>query len=226
ILILFMTASVADGGLGMQVSTAAAIVGVYTAAVYLMALPGGWVADRVIGQRRAVLIGGIIIAAGHFSMAVPTLATFYLGLLLIVLGTGLLKPNISAMVGELYPVEASARRDAGFSLFYMGINIGAFLAPLIVGGLGEKVNWHLGFGAAGVGMVLGLVQYVVGGKYLGEAGLHPDATEVERAANMRKLLIGLAAFAALIVALVMFDVSVETIAGAGTAVIVGSTVLY
>src|SRR5690606_30947803 len=150
ILILFMTASVADGGLGFEVSRAAAIVGIYTAAVYLMALPGGWIAERVIGQRRAVLLGGIIIAAGHFSMAIPQLATFYLGLLLIVLGTGLLKPNISAMVGELYPIDASARRDAGFSLFYMGINLGAFLAPLVVGGLGEKVNWHMGFGAAGV----------------------------------------------------------------------------
>jgi POT family proton-dependent oligopeptide transporter len=226
ILILFMTATVADGGLGFEVSTAAAIVGVYTAAVYLMALPGGWIADRIIGQRRAVFLGGVIIAAGHFSMAIPQLATFYLGLLLIVLGTGLLKPNISAMVGELYPADAGARRDAGFSLFYMGINLGAFLAPLIVGGLGEKVNWHLGFAMAGVGMVLGLIQYVLGGKYLGDAGLHPDATEMERAANMRKLMIGLALFAALIAALIVFGVSVETIAGAGTAVIVGSTVLY
>ncbi|HEX6069991.1 MAG TPA: peptide MFS transporter [Longimicrobiaceae bacterium] len=226
ILILFMTASVADGGLGFEVSRAAAIVGIYTAAVYLMALPGGWVADRIIGQRRAVLLGGIIIAAGHFSMAIPRLATFYLGLLFIVLGTGLLKPNISAMVGELYPADASARRDAGFSLFYMGINLGAFLAPLIVGGLGEKVNWHLGFGAAGVGMLLGLLQYVLGGRYLGNAGLEPDATEVERAANMRKLMIGLAALAAVIAALIVFGVPVETVAGAGTGVIVGSTVLY
>lgn len=226
ILILFMTASVADGGLGMQVSTAAAIVGVYTAAVYLMALPGGWVADRVIGQRRAVLIGGIIIAAGHFSMAIPGLATFYLGLLLIVLGTGLLKPNISAIVGELYPADATARRDAGFSIFYMGINIGAFMAPLIVGGLGENVNWHLGFGAAGVGMVLGLIQYVLGGKHLGDAGLEPDATEAERATNMRRLIVGMVVLAAIIALLVLFRVPVETIAGAGTAVIVASTVLY
>ncbi len=226
ILILFMTATVADGGLGMQVSTAAAIVGVYTAAVYLMALPGGWIADRIIGQRRAVLIGGVIIAAGHFSMAVPGLTTFYLGLLLIVLGTGLLKPNISAMVGELYPADATARRDAGFSIFYMGINIGAFLAPLIVGGLGENVNWHLGFGAAGVGMILGLLQYVMGGKHLGDAGLAPDATEAERSANMRKLIIGLIAFAAFIAVLLLLRVPVETIAGAGTAVIVASTVLY
>ena len=226
ILILFMTASVADGGLGFEVSRAAAIVGVYTAAVYLMALPGGWVADRVIGQRRAVLLGGIIIAAGHFSMAVPRLETFYLGLLLIVLGTGLLKPNISAMVGELYPSDSSARRDAGFTLFYMGINLGAFLAPLIVGGLGEKVNWHMGFGAAGVGMVLGLIQYVLGGKHLGTAGLEPDATEAERAVNMRRLLVGLVLLAALLAALLFMGVTVEAIAGAGTAVIIGATTLY
>ena len=183
ILILFMTASLAEGGLGFPVAKAAAIVGIYTAAVYLMALPGGWVADRVIGQRRAVLVGGAVIAAGHFSMAIPGLPTFYLGLLFIILGTGLLKPNVSAMVGELYSDEESARRDAGFSIFYMGINLGAFVAPLIVGYLGQKVNWHAGFAAAGVGMLFGLAQYVRGGKHLGEAGLHPDATEEQRAAT-------------------------------------------
>ena len=227
ILILFMTASVADGGLGFGVPKAAAIVGLYTAAVYLMALPGGWVADRVLGQRRAVLIGGIIIAAGHFSMAIEGLTTFYLGLLLIVLGTGLLKPNISAMVGELYPPDASARRDAGFSIFYMGINLGAFVAPLVVGYLAESVNWHLGFGAAGVGMVLGLAQYVIGGKHLGEAGLHPDADEVQRASNMRKLIVGMVAIAALIGGLALFaDISVEAVAAAGTYIIVGSAALY
>ena len=226
ILILFMTAPLTAGGLGFAVPKAAAIVGIYTAAVYLMALPGGWVADRVIGQRRAVLVGGIVIAAGHFSMAIPALATFYLGLLLIALGTGLLKPNISAMVGELYPGDAGARRDAGFSIFYMGINIGGFLAPLVVGYLGEKVNWHVGFAAAGFGMILGLIQYVLGGKHLGEAGLHPDATEAQRAANMRKLLLGLAGLAALIAVLVAVGVTAEAVANAGTAVIVGSTTLY
>lgn len=226
ILILFMTASIADGGLGFDVAKAAAIVGVYTAAVYLMALPGGWVADQVIGQRRAVLVGGIIIALGHFSMAVPTISTFYFGLLLIVLGTGLLKPNISAMVGELYPADASARRDAGFSIFYMGINIGAFAAPLIVGYLAEGINWHLGFGAAGVGMLLGLVQYVVGGKYLGNAGLLTDVDEATRSGNMKKLIAGLVALGLLLTALIMLGVTIEAIANAGTAVIVGSTALY
>lgn len=227
ILILFMTASVADGGLAFPVAKAAAIVGLYTAAVYLMALPGGWVADRVLGQRRAVLIGGIIIAAGHFSMAIEGLTTFYLGLLLIVLGTGLLKPNISAMVGELYPLDASARRDAGFSIFYMGINLGAFFAPLVVGYLGESVNWHLGFAAAGFGMLLGLTQYVLGGKYLGQAGLRVDADDVQRATNMRRLVIGLVVVAAVAAGLAFFTgIGIEEVASAGTYIIVGSAALY
>ncbi|MFY0525990.1 peptide MFS transporter [Archangium gephyra] len=172
LLILFMTAAVEKGGLGFDAIKAGAIYGLYTSGVYLAAMPGGWLADRVIGQRRAVLSGGIIIALGHFSMALPGLFFFYLGLLLIVVGTGLLKPNISTMVGDLYP-EGGARRDAGFSIFYMGINIGAFLSPLVVGYLGEKVDWHLGFGVAGVGMVFGVIQYVVGGKHLGQVGLEP-----------------------------------------------------
>ena len=154
LLILFMTATVANGGLGFPVSKAGAVYGLYTAMVFLLSLPGGWLADRIIGQRSAVLWGGVIIALGHFSMAIPSLTTFYLGLALIVLGTGLLKPNISTMVGALY-TENDVRRDAGFSIFYMGINIGAMIAPLICGYLGENINWHYGFGAAGVGMTLG-----------------------------------------------------------------------
>lgn len=173
ILILFLAASIERGGMGIEVATAGAIYGLYTAGVYLFALPGGWVADRLLGQQRAVWYGGIIIAAGHFSMAVPTSTTFFIGLVLIVLGTGLLKPNISAIVGELYPGDQGARRDAGFSIFYMGINVGAFLGPLVCGFLGEQVNWHLGFGAAGVGMVLGLIQYRLSRSHLGVAGLHP-----------------------------------------------------
>jgi len=133
-------------------------------------LGGGWIADRIVGQRRAVLWGGILIACGHYSMAIPSLGFFYLGLGLIVAGTGLLKPNISTMVGALYR-EEDARRDGGFSIFYMGINVGAMIAPLVCGYLGENINWHYGFGAAGVGMTLGLIQYVWGGKFLGSAGL-------------------------------------------------------
>ncbi len=172
LLILFMTASVADGGLGFDTAVAGAIYGLYTSMVYMTTLPGGWVADRLIGQRRAVLYGGILIACGHFSMAVPSIATFYLGLFLIVIGTGLLKGNVSVIVGQLYAPK-DKRRDAGFSIFYMGINLGAFIAPLVCGYLGQRVNWHLGFAAAGLGMVVGLVQYVGGSKYLGEAGTKP-----------------------------------------------------
>ena len=172
LLILFMTAAPAAGGLGFDTVTAGAIYGLYTSMVYMMTLPGGWIADRLIGPQRAVLAGGILIASGHFSMAVPSLSTFYLGLVLIVIGTGLLKGNVSVIVGRLYGAH-DGRRDAGYSIFYMGINTGAFVAPLVCGYLGQRVDWHLGFAAAGVGMVLGLVQYAAGRKYLGEAGLHP-----------------------------------------------------
>jgi len=141
--------------------------------VYMTSLPGGWIADRLIGQRRAVLYGGILIAAGHFSMAFPSLTTFYLGLTLIVLGTGLLKGNVAVIVGQLYTAD-DPRRDAGFSIFYMGINLGAFIAPLVTSYLGQRIDWHLGFTVAGIGMVLGLVQYVMGSKYLGDAGLRPS----------------------------------------------------
>jgi POT family proton-dependent oligopeptide transporter len=172
LLILFMTAPVAAGGLGFDTAAAGAVYGLYTSMVYMATLPGGWVADRLIGQRRAVLYGGIVIALGHFSMALPSLTTFYLGLALIVAGTGLLKGNVSVIVGQLYG-EHDQRRDAGFSIFYMGINLGAFIAPLVCGYLGQQVNWHLGFGAAGVGMTFGVIQYALGGRYLGNAGIHP-----------------------------------------------------
>jgi POT family proton-dependent oligopeptide transporter len=172
LLILFMTASVSSGGLGFDTAAAGAVYGLYTSMVYMSTLPGGWIADRVIGQRRAVLYGGILIASGHFSMAFPTLATFYLGLFLIVIGTGLLKGNVSVIVGQLYGPR-DARRDAGFSIFYMGINLGAFIAPLICGYLGQRVSWHMGFASAGIGMVIGVIQYVLGGRYLGEAGVRP-----------------------------------------------------
>jgi POT family proton-dependent oligopeptide transporter len=199
ILLLFLVNAVATGGFGMNDKTASAIYGLYVGMVYLMALPGGWVADRILGQRRAVFLGGCIIAAGHFSMAVPSVPTFYLGLSLIVIGTGLLKPNVSAMVGDLYPGKG-ARRDAGFSIFYSGINTGALFGPLVCGFLGEKINWHLGFGAAGVGMIFGLVQYRLGGKYLGSAGLRRAETS-DRAA-VKGLVTGIAVLAAVILAAV------------------------
>jgi proton-dependent oligopeptide transporter, POT family len=191
LLILFMVASVDRGGLGFDVGKSGAIYGLYTAMVYLAGLPGGWIADRILGQRRAVLYGGIVIALGHFSMAIPGLSTFYLGLAFIVIGTGLLKPNISTMVGQLYGPD-DHRRDSGFSVFYMGINIGAFLSPLACGYVGETINWHWGFGLAGIGMTLGLIQYALGGKYLGEAGLYPAPSE-NAATEKRSLWIGIIA---------------------------------
>jgi POT family proton-dependent oligopeptide transporter len=189
LLILFMTAAPAAGGLGFDAATAGAVYGLYTSMVYLATLPGGWIADRLIGAQRAVLAGGILIAAGHFSMAVPSLATFYLGLLLIVLGTGLLKGNVSIIVGRLYAAD-DARRDAGYSIFYMGINVGALVAPIVCGFLGQRVSWHAGFAAAGVGMTLGLVQYMFGRHHLGQAGLAPATIgSADEAARRRRAIV-------------------------------------
>lgn len=168
-LILYMTASVANGGLGFDDRHAATVYGNYVGSVWLTPILGGLIADRLLGQYRSVLLGGWIIALGHFTLAFKTLTTFYAGLVLIVIGTGLLKPNVSTIVGSLYE-DGDARRDAGFSVFYMGINLGAFIGPIIAGGLAQKVNWHLGFAMAGVGMVLGLIQYVVGRSHI-EPGL-------------------------------------------------------
>lgn len=175
LLVLFMVDEIQNGGMGLDDKSANAIYGLYTAFVYLACLPGGWIADRLLGAQRSVFVGGLVIAAGHFTLAIPTPATFYIGLVLVVIGTGFLKPNISAIVGQLYP-EGGARRDAGFTIFYMGINMGAFLGPLICSYLGEKVNWHAGFGIAGVGMLAGLVQYRLSVGRLGEAGLRPSST--------------------------------------------------
>lgn len=195
LLIIFMTTAVAKGGLGFDTETAGIIYGLYTSLVYLISLPGGWLADRLLGQRRAVLVGGVLIMLGQFSLGVESLTTFYIGLGLIIIGTGLLKPNVSVLVGHLYAPE-DQRRDAGFSIFYMGINLGAFIAPLICSYIGERVNWRLGFAVAGIGMAIGIVQYMVGAKWLAEGGSRPAAplTEAER----RKLWFGLAGFAAVI----------------------------
>jgi POT family proton-dependent oligopeptide transporter len=160
-LILYMVAPVSAGGLGFADTDAASIYGTYTGSVWGSAILGGIVADRWLGQYRSVLIGGIIIALGHFTLAFKDLSFFYTGLTLIVIGTGLLKPNVSTLVGSLYE-QGDARRDAGFSLFYMGINLGALFGPLIAGYLAQRVDWHIGFASAGVGMSLGLVQYVLG----------------------------------------------------------------
>jgi POT family proton-dependent oligopeptide transporter len=196
LLVLFMTAALADGGFGFDRPTASAIVGIYAASVYLASLPGGWIADRWLGLRRTIYYGAVLISLGHFAIALSSVFSkpaFFAGLALIVMGTGLLKPNISAIVGDLYPA-ADARRDAGFSIFYMGINVGALAAPLITGFLGERVGWHYGFGAAGVGMVIGLITYRIrAGETLGPLGVLPSGTpEQQRTVkNVTMLLLAL-----------------------------------
>jgi proton-dependent oligopeptide transporter, POT family len=201
ILILYMTSTAAQGGLGFDVKHASSIYGTYTMAVYLTALPGGLIADYVTGARLAVLLGGIIIACGHFAMVFHSLTFFYLGMALIAIGTGLLKPNISAMVGGLYKPD-DPRRDSGFSIFYMGINVGALLAPLAIGylakgesfkaflnslGIDPLMSWHWGFGAAGVGMILGLIVYLWNRDKLARVGnkvkTRSEATTTGKAAD-------------------------------------------
>jgi POT family proton-dependent oligopeptide transporter len=169
LLVLFMVREVSKGGMGLTDEVATAIYGLYTAGVYLMALPGGWISDRIFGAQKTVWYGGIIIALGHFTLAMPWTQTFYLGLILVVIGSGILKPNMSALVGELYP-EGGARRDAGFTIFYMGVNLGAALGPIACCYLAERLSWHAGFAAAGVGMVLGLIQFRFSKHLLGSAG--------------------------------------------------------
>jgi proton-dependent oligopeptide transporter, POT family len=164
-LILYMTAPAATGGLALADEDAASLYGTYTGAAWGASILGGFVADRFLGQYRSVLLGGTAIMLGHFTLVFTALPFFYTGLALIVLGTGLLKPNVSTLVGSLYAAE-DQRRDAGFSIFYMGINVGAVLGPLVAGYLAQRVGWHIGFGCAGVGMLLGLTQYVLGKRRL------------------------------------------------------------
>jgi POT family proton-dependent oligopeptide transporter len=206
LLILFMTASAASGGLGFDTVKAGAVYSLYASMGYMLSLPGGWVADRIIGQRRAVLYGGIVIAAGNFCLTIPSLAAFYFGLALIAAGTGLLKPNVSVIVGQLYAAE-DRRRDSAFSIFYMGINLGAFLSPLACGYVGQRINWRLGFVLSGLGMVLGLIQFVVGGKHLGGAGVHPGgaATRDDMRREAKRLGAAIGGGLGLLVVLGMLD---------------------
>jgi len=232
ILILFMVDAIQTGGLGMTDGKAAAIYGLYTAGVYLMALPGGWFADKLVGARNAVFYGGFLIAAGQFSLAFAstTPAGFYSGLALIVLGTGLLKPNVSAIVGDLYP-EGGSRRDAGFSIFYMGINLGAFVGPLVCGALGEQIAWKYAFMAAGTGMVLGLIQYRVGAG-LADLGGAPRLESAERKRTNQTLFLAVVAIVA-VAAILSFlqsrgitSFNLQQAAGATGAFIVGLAMVY
>ncbi|MEL6429980.1 MAG: oligopeptide:H+ symporter [Planctomycetota bacterium] len=240
ILLLFMTASIASGGLGFPPSQAGPIYALYTSMVYLSTVPGGWLADNFLGARKSVFWGGVLIMIGHILLALHGLAFFYGGLAFVVLGTGLLKPCISAIVGDLYE-EGDARRDAGFSIFYMGINIGAWAAPLVCGWLAEseqfremlegwgmdpKNSWHWGFGAAAVGMFFGLVQYILTSRDLGDAGLNPAPVRDAEDAKKRKrtLLLGLGAVALLGAAAVGYQQTAKALDGPTWSV--GSETMY
>jgi POT family proton-dependent oligopeptide transporter len=232
LLVLFMTAALAQGGFGFERDTASSIVGIYAASVYLASLPGGWIADRWLGLRRSIWYGGIFIALGHLSIAFSIVfahSAFFIGLILIVIGTGLLKPNISAIVGDLYP-EGGSRRDAGFSIFYMGINIGALVAPLITGYLGEKVGWHLGFGAAGIGMLIGLVTYRLRATpTLGDIGTTPASADPREHRRVKMWSLAGVAVIVLLVALTMsgmVHLNPVTMAQKMSVVIVGLALVY
>ncbi len=203
ILILFMTRPVAEGALGFSDSKSGLIYGLYTGMVYLLSLPGGWIADRFLGQRKSVLYGGVLIMLGHICLAVPAVPSFYAGLIFVALGTGLLKPNISTIVGQLYTAE-DKRRDSGFAIYYMGINVGATLGQIIVGFLAQSDTfkgwlasagipvhycWHFGFAAAAVGMAAGLIQYVWGDRSLGDAGKNPTPPESPQVASRNVVLL-------------------------------------
>lgn len=175
ILFLYATAPADAGGLALDAASGGALVGLYMAAVFLCSVPGGWLGDRVLGAQRATLHGAVLITLGHCCMAVPTVATFAAGIALIALGTGLLKPNMAVLLGANYRREARSEREAGFSIFYMSTQAPALAAPLVIGYLGEKVDWHLGFGAAAVGMAIGLLQYRAGLRHLNDIGRDPGA---------------------------------------------------
>ena len=190
ILVLYLVAETTEGnaGLGWTNGEALALYGWYTMLVYVASIPGGWIADKFLGQKKSVLYGGILLVAGHSILAIEELWAFYSGLGLIILGVGLLKPNISTMVGGLYK-QGDIRRDKGFTIFYIGINLGAFLSSLIVGYVGEVHGWHYGFGLAGIGMTLGLVQYLLGQKYLKNVGnFYGDSENKEELEAMKKPL--------------------------------------
>ena len=185
LLVLYMTGAVTNfnPGLGWTQMESQAIYGIYVGMVYFMVVPGGWIADNILGHQKAVLYGAMIIALGHFTLAIPIQQTFFLGLIFVVLGTGLLKGNISTIVGKLYK-EDDGRRESGYTIFYMAINIGSTLGFLVCSYLGEKIGWHWGFGAAGIGMSFGVLQFIYSKKLLGVAGINPNPMEDRRRAKL------------------------------------------
>lgn len=207
LLVLYATEPAAEGGLGLSNGDAALLYGLYMASVFLASLPGGWLGDRILGAHRAVLYGAFLIMCGHLAMAVPAAVATYPGLLLIALGTGLLKPNMAGMLSGFYARVDRAGRDAAFSLFYMSVQVSALVAPLIVGVVGETVNWHLGFSLAALGMALGLLQYVRGSRHFGDVGMAPDnpATPAQRAPVLR--------YTGIAVAVVVLGYGADALAG-------------
>jgi POT family proton-dependent oligopeptide transporter len=246
-LAIYMIQPVALGGRGMSPGAMGIVMALYLSSVYLLSLPGGWIADRFVGQRRAVTIGGIGIMLGNAMLALPVDGLFYPALVVVAVGTGFLKPNISTIVGQLYKPD-DIRRDAGFTLYYVGINIGAGAAPFIGmfiaqshgfrsflegHGIDPNLCWQLGFALPAIGMALGIVQYLLGYKKLGEAGLHPTIpSEPAKAARDRKVLIGIGAGLAALVALVLvIDKTIgldgDTLADAfGVGLLIAAVVLF
>ena len=229
LLLLYITAAVSAGGLGLSDRQGGAIYGLYTAAAYLSSLPGGWIADRLLGARKSVFWGGVLISLGNFALAVPAgMTVFYLGLLLISLGTGMLKPNCSCLVGELYQGDSGSRRDAAFSIYYVGINLGA-MSPLVVGTIGETLGYRWGFLASGIGMVLGLIQYRATGKWLGNAGLAPHPAPPRERRRSQRLLQGslvLLGIIVLLAALGVLRMDVVQLAGATGAVMIALAIAF
>ena len=243
LLFIYMTKELEVGGLGMSKTSAGSVMAVYLSSVYLLSLPGGWIADRFLGQRKAVTIGGLGIVLGNVLLAVPNDSLFFPGLALIALGTGLLKPNISTIVGQLYS-PTDVRRDAGFTIYYMGINLGATVAPFVCGYLAQEPSfraflvshdidptlcWHFGFAASAVGMIGGLIQFLLGQNALGTAGTHPTIpTDPARASRDRMVLgaIGGALLLILVLLVVVAPSKAVTVNTMGVGLVVGSIALF
>jgi POT family proton-dependent oligopeptide transporter len=223
LLILYMTAAVSQRGMGLSVAIAGAIYGLYTSCAYIFALPAGWMADRFLGHQRSVVVGGLLIAVGNFGLLLPALGAFVVSLLLMAIGTGFLKTSCTTVVGFLY-AQDDIRRDSGFTLYYVGINIGAGLAPLLLGYVGQTIDYRYAFGLAGLFMVAGLVQFQITRKYLGDAGRLPA---VATSRDRQTLGIGSVVLAIALVTLLLMRPAVEKVAdGFGALLLIAVVVTF